>query len=139
MPKQWELIVDGHLKNLTTIADFVTKAARASGLNEKAAFEVQMAVDEACTNIIKHSYGGKEKGGIALRCELTDGDFVITIRDRGQPFDPDAVPPPDLQCGLAKRRHGGLGLFLMRKLMDEVCFHFSDKGNELTMIKRIGQ
>ena len=136
MPKQWELTVDGRLKNLATIADFVVKAAQASGLNEKATFEVQLAVDEACTNVIEHSYRGEEKGEIALRCELADGDFVITIRDHGQPFNPEDVPLPDLKCSLAERCIGGLGLYFMRRLMDEVRFHFGAEGNELTMVKR---
>jgi serine/threonine-protein kinase RsbW len=139
MPKQWELTVDSRPENLATIADFIATAAQASGLNEKTSFEVRMAVDEACANIIKHSYGGSEDGEIALRCELVDGDFVITIRDQGQPFDPDAVPTPDLQCSLADRSEGGLGLYFMRCLMDEVRFHFDSEGNELTMVKKIGR
>ena len=137
MPKQWELTVDGRLENLSTIADFVVKAAQASGLDEKAIFEVQLAVDEACTNVIEHSYRGEDKGEIALRCERAEGGFVVTIRDHGQPFNPEDVPLPDLKCGLDKRQHGGLGLYFMRLLMDEVRFHFDTEGNELTMVKRI--
>ena len=136
MPKRWDLTVDGRLKNLVTIADFVVKAARASGLNERATFDVQMAVDEACTNIIQHSYGGEGKGEIVLRCELVDDGFVITIRDHGHPFDPECVPAPDLTCSLPERREGMLGLYFMRQLMDEVCFRFDAEGNELTMVKR---
>ncbi|MGA9348406.1 MAG: ATP-binding protein [Anaerolineae bacterium] len=62
MPKRWELTVDGRLENLASIADFVIKAAQSSGLDERATFEVQMAVDEACTNVIQHSYGGGREG-----------------------------------------------------------------------------
>ena len=137
MPKQWELTVDGRLENLATIADFVAKAAQASGLDERATFEVQMAVDEACTNVIQHSYGGEGKGEIALRCELADGDFVVTIRDHGRPFNPEAVPPPNLTSSLAERREGMLGLYFMRQLMDEVRFRFDAEGNKLTMVKKI--
>ena len=138
MPKRWELTVDGRLESLATIADFVIKAAQASSLNDKATFEVQMAVDEACTNVIKHGYGEEEeKAKVALCCECAEGDFVVTIRDHGQPFDPDAVPPPDTTCCLDKRPDRGLGLFFMRQLMDEVSFHFDAEGNELTMVKRI--
>ncbi len=137
MPKQWELTVDSRLKNLATIADFVVEAAQAADLNEKATFEVQMAVDEACTNVIKHSYRGEENGKIALCCRRAEDNFVVTIRDYGQPFDPGAIPPPDTTCGLAERCNGGLGLYFMRRLMDEVCFHFDTEGNELTMIKSI--
>jgi serine/threonine-protein kinase RsbW len=138
MPKRWELTVDGRLENLATIADFVIEAAQASGLNEKTTFEVQMAVDEACVNVIEHSYGEEEeKGEIALCCECAEGDFVVTIRDHGQPFNPEDVPPPDLKCSLAERCNGGLGLYFMRRLMDEVRFRFDVEGNELTMVKRI--
>ena len=136
MTKRWELTVDGRLENLATIADFVAKAARASGLNERATFDVQMAVDEACTNIIQHSYGEEGKGEIALRCELADDDFVVAIRDHGHPFDPECVPAPDLTCSLAERREGMLGLYFMRQLMDAVRFRFDAEGNELTMIKK---
>jgi len=136
MPKRWDLTVDGRLDNLASIADFVVKAAQASGLNERATFEVQMAVDEACTNVIQHSYEGEGKGEIVLCCELADSDFVVTIRDHGRPFDPGCVPTPDLTCSLAERREGMLGLYFMRQLMDEVCFHFDAEGNELTMVKR---
>ena len=136
MSKQWELMVDGRLENLATIADFVIKAAQASGLNDKATFEVQMAVDEACTNVIQHGYGEEENGEIALCCECAEGDFVVTIRDHGRPFNPEAVPPPNLTSSLAERREGMLGLYFMRQLMDEVRFRFDAEGNKLTMVKR---
>ena len=137
MPKQWELMVDGSLENLATIADFVIKAAQASGLNEKATFEVQMAVDEACANVIEHGYGEEDKGEIALCCECAEGDFVVTIHDNARPFEPDAVPSPDITCSLDKRQDRGLGLFFMRRLVDEVCFYLNTEGNKLTMIKKI--
>jgi len=99
--------------------------------------EVQTAVDEACTNIIK--YACSEKGGvIAIICGIQGDDFVVTIRDKGKPFDPSAVPPPDLDSGLEKRRIGGLGVYLMRKLMDDVSYSFDvKKGNKLVMRKKI--
>jgi serine/threonine-protein kinase RsbW len=136
MPNRWKLTVDGRFENLATIADFVIKAARVSGLNEKTIFEVQMAVDEACANVIEHGYEEEKRGEIALCCELTEGDFVVTIRDHGQPFNQEAVPPPNLTASLAERQESGLGLYFMRQLMDEVRFRFDAEGNELTMVKR---
>ena len=139
MPKRWELTIDGRLENLATIADFVIKAAQTLGLSDRATFYVQMAVDEACTNIIQHSYEGEGKGEIAILCELVDDDFVVTIRDHGRPFDPGAVPLPNLSASLAERQNEKLGLYFMRQLMDEVRFHFDVEGNELTMTKKIGR
>jgi serine/threonine-protein kinase RsbW len=136
MPKQWELTMDGRLENLSAIAKFVLEAAQASGLNEKAAFEVLIAVDEACANVIEHGYGEEDKGKIILCCECEEGDFVVTIRDSASPFNPETVPLPDITCSLENRKPGGLGLYFMRKLMDEVCFHFNSEGTKLTMTKK---
>jgi serine/threonine-protein kinase RsbW len=132
----FELEIDANVENLSVIADFIATAMRQIG-TEEGIFEVQTAVDEACTNIIQHAYSGRG-GIIAISCELQDNDFVVTIRDRGMPFDPGSVPPPDLEADLEQRRVGGLGMYLMRKLMDEVGYDFdAKKGNKLTMRKML--
>lgn len=104
---------------------------------ETGVFEVQTAVDEACTNIMKYAY--PEKGGvITVTCEMQGNDFVVTIKDKGKPFDPSSVPPPDLEADLDKRKIGGLGIHLMRKLMDDVSYSFdAEKGNRLVMRKML--
>lgn len=133
---QLELEIDGKLENLSVIADFIATVMRQIG-TEKEIFEVQTAVDEACTNIIQHAYSGKG-GVIAISCELQDNDIVITITDKGMPFDPGSVPPPDLEADLNHRGVGGLGIYLMRKLMDDVSYDFdAEKGNKLTMRKML--
>jgi anti-sigma regulatory factor (Ser/Thr protein kinase) len=134
---QFELEIDGKPENLSVIADFIALAMRQLGIDKEIILKVQTAVDEACTNIIQHAYSGKG-GIIAISCALQDNDFVITIRDRGRPFDPGSVPPPDLEADWDQRRVGGLGIYLMRKLMDEVSYDFdAEKGNKLTMRKRL--
>jgi anti-sigma regulatory factor (Ser/Thr protein kinase) len=104
---------------------------------EVGVFEVQTAVDEACTNIMKYAYSA-EGGIITILCELQENDFVVTIKDKGKPFDPSSVPPPDLDTDLDKRKIGGLGIYLMRKLMDDVSYSFdAQKGNTLVMRKML--
>jgi serine/threonine-protein kinase RsbW len=133
---QFELEIDGKLENLSVIADFIATAMRQIGA-EESIFEVQTAVDEACTNIIQHGYSGKG-GIITISCELQDDDLVVTIRDRGTPFDPGSVPPPDLEADWERRKVGGLGMYLMRKLMNDVSYDFdAEKGNKLTMRKTL--
>ena len=96
-----------------------------------------MAVDEACCNIIEHAYGGEGRGDVECSCRVNDEGLTVTLRDRGRPFDPSGVPEPDLQADLEDRDVGGLGLYFMRKLMDEVRFEFTPgAGNALTMVKR---
>jgi anti-sigma regulatory factor (Ser/Thr protein kinase) len=131
-----ELTVPGRLEDLATICEFVGQAAKQAGASKRATFDIQLAVDEACTNIIEHAYGGSG-GEICLRCECDGNDFEVVIRDHGRPFDPQAVPAPDVQAELDKRQEGGLGVYFMRCLMDEVRFHFDLQSNELRMVKHL--
>lgn len=135
------LTVPGRFESLAEISNFVIQAARDAGFQEDDVFHVQMAVDEACSNVIEHAYGGDIRGNIDLSCQLADnGDLQIDIRDSGRPFDPDEIPEPQIGSGqvdLDAMKVGGLGLFFMRKLMDEVSFRFDEQsGNHLTMVKR---
>ncbi len=139
MAEPQRLIVPGDVQHLTDIAAFITAAARDAGLDDDDVFHVEMAVDEACSNIIEHAYA-IHPGAIDLCCTSADpGLFEVVIRDNGEPFDPDQVPPPqvDAPVELDNLNEGGLGLYFMRKLMDEVRFEFvPGQGNTLTMVKR---
>jgi serine/threonine-protein kinase RsbW len=127
----------GHFDSLVKISEFVTHAATVAGLGSTAVYAVEMAVDEACTNIIEHAYGGEGRGNIECKCQINDGELTVILRDHGCPFDPSSVPEPDIEASLEDREEGGLGLYLIRKLMDEVHFEFtSDAGNVLTIVKR---
>jgi serine/threonine-protein kinase RsbW len=97
-----------------------------------------MAVDEACSNIIEHAYDPDRHGDIKLSCCIqAEGDLVISIHDAGRPFDPTLVPEPPMGSDWENLPEGGLGLYFMRRLMDQVTFHFDEQnGNTLTMLKR---
>jgi serine/threonine-protein kinase RsbW len=113
------------------------ETAQACGLDEGEAFKVQLAVDEACTNVIEHAYEG-QGGPIELSCGLGESGFQVTIRDQGRPFDPATVSQPDLDAPLKDRQIGGLGLHFMHVLMDRVEFAFGEAGgNMLTMVKKL--
>jgi anti-sigma regulatory factor (Ser/Thr protein kinase) len=139
MGQSQQLIVPGRFERLTEIAEFVTKAAREAGLNSDEVFHVEMAVDEACSNIIEHAYAS-QAGEIDLACTCpATGHLEVVIRDTGQPFDPVDIPQPNIgsPTDLDGLNEGGLGLYFMRKLMDEVRFEFvPGQGNVLTMTKR---
>jgi serine/threonine-protein kinase RsbW len=135
--RQFRLTTASRPENLADIARFIAGATAHLGLDERETFDVQVAVDEACTNIMRYAYGPDGEGPIELCCELQDDACVITIHDWGRAFDPSAVPEPDVTSPLHKRKLGGLGLYFMRKLMDEVRFEFdAEKGNYLTMVRR---
>jgi anti-sigma regulatory factor (Ser/Thr protein kinase) len=123
--------------SLAAIGGFATHAAEAAGLDARAVYAVQLAVEEACANIIEHAYGGEGRGDIECTCIVNKNGLTVILRDYGRPFDPTCVPEPDLCASLENREVGGLGLYCIRQLMDKVRFEFTpDSGNVLTMIKR---
>lgn len=130
------LQVPGRYDRLEQIAKFIAAAGAAAGLDEAAVGHCQLAVDEACTNIIEHGYGGEDRGGIEIACAAGEGELVITIRDEARPFDPEAVPEPTLNAPLEEMQIGGLGLYFMRQVMDAVEFAHEDGANRLVLVKR---
>ena len=131
MEDRFELEIESKLENLAVIADFITDSMREFGLADPKIFEIQMAVDEACTNIINYGY---TVGMINISCWRRDEDVIVVIKDRGKPFDPTSVPPPDLDASLEERKIGGLGVYFMKTLVDEVKYEFKDGKNVLTMV-----
>jgi len=132
------LTVPGRFESLAQIAEFVGETMRTTNWNDDEVYHVQMAVDEACSNVVEHAYGPGWQGDIDLTCCIEDqGDLVVSIRDNGKPFDPAAVPEPPIGAELENLPEGGLGLYFMRRLMDQVTFQFDQQnGNVLTMVKR---
>ena len=127
----------GRYESLTKIRDFVSQIAKKAGLNEADVYAVELAVDEACSNIIEHAYGEENVGEIQCTCQESRWALTIMLRDHGKPFDPTSIPQPDLSLPIERLKPGGAGLFLMRKMMDQVTFEFnSESGNTLTMTKR---
>ena len=125
---------------LDEIRDFVGDIARTGGFNDKDVYNIQLASDEAASNIIEHSYEGISDGVLEISCGLKGGTITIILVDHGESFNPSEVPMPNLKADLSERKIGGLGLFLMRKLMDEVHYEADAKNNRntLTLIKRKG-
>ncbi|BCY18268.1 hypothetical protein hrd7_21170 [Leptolinea sp. HRD-7] len=122
---------------LSDVGTFIHKAANAAGLDDVSRYQVETAVDEACSNIIEHAYEGEDLGNIVIDCESQPGMLIIQLRDNGKPFDPESIANPRVDLNLEDRPDRGLGLFFMRRWMNSVHFEFSDQhGNTLTMVKK---
>lgn len=122
---------------LALIREFVAQASCELGADERAIFDLQLAVDEICSNVINHGYGGRG-GEIEITVERAGASIRLVVRDWGGAFEPDQVPVPDLMLPLERRKLGGLGLFIVRKVMDEVEFGFNaQQGNTVTMVKQL--
>jgi serine/threonine-protein kinase RsbW len=135
MNNHFELRIKGTLENLSQIGDFIYDALNSFGLDVRKIFDVQLAVDELCTNIISYGYT-TEAGMIDISCSMDDNEIVVIIKDKGKPFNPMSVEPPDLDASLEERKIGGLGIYLARSLMDEVEYEFIDGMNVLSMLMR---
>lgn len=121
---------------LDEIREFVGNIARENGFTDKAVYNIQLAADEAASNVIEHAYGGGVDGMLEISCGVTANTLTVILVDHGKSFDPSEVPLPDIQADLGDRKIGGLGIFLMRKLMDEFEYVSSTHSNTLKMTKR---
>lgn len=123
-------------EQLEQVRQFVGRSAQAAGFSDKAVYSVQLAADEAASNIIEHAYEGKPNATFELSCEFRESRLVMTFRDQGKSFDFDRVDVPDLRADLSERKIGGLGIYLMHKLMDQVDYKVTSSGNILTLTKQ---
>lgn len=146
MSNRHTLTINGRYANIRQLCDFVSAGARAAGLDDDAIFHVELCCDEASTNIIEHGYGGEDLGEITASYEVREGSFCVTLHDHGRAFDPSSVPDPLLSSNenfalddvVEGLQIGGLGIHLMRSLMDDVQFSFdADHGNVLTLVKNL--
>lgn len=130
------LHVAAELNNLETIRRHVRETAADLKVDPDAISDALLAVTEMATNTIVHGYRGRP-GSIEIEVGHEGDSLVIRLRDRSPPFDPTAVPLPDVTLPLDQRPHGGMGIYLTRQLMDEVLYRVTaGRGNELVLVKR---
>ena len=128
-------IAVAEFKHLSTIRQFVEENARALGAGDECVSDLIQVTDEAATNVMMYGYAGMPG---PLEFEATrEGDHIaITMRDRAPAFDPTTLAPPDLSTPLHERRTGGLGVYLMRVLTNNLVYNARPEGgNELVMYK----
>jgi serine/threonine-protein kinase RsbW len=130
------LVVPARYDRIKQVCSFVVDAAEIAGLDESAVFHCQIAVDEACTNIIEHGYRGEDKGQIEVVCHVTPGSLKIELLDQAPPFDVTQAPEPELNKSIDETTIGGLGIYFMKKTMDEVHFEHTHGTNRLVLVKR---
>lgn len=136
--KKQTLKIDSRTDQLVTVRDFIARAAYASGFNDEDVSKIALAVDEACTNVIKHAYHFDSKRKITITVQNRDGDFEVVIMDTGKKFDPSKITIPNMQEYLRKYKRGGLGVYLMRSLMDKVEYDIEPgKRNRVRLVKHL--
>lgn len=134
------LRVEATRENLRTISYFIQGIAQRLQLSEDTLFDIELAVEEAATNIIVHAYNGMPPGNIDLHADLIGHSLRITLTDWGKPLDPSKVKPFDITAPIETRIKGGMGLHFIHNLMDGVERHTGSKlgePNTLTLVKTI--
>ena len=134
----FSLQVPSSTENLVMIREFVNRVGEQCGLDESELAKLELAVDEACANVIEHAYGHNKTEEVTIRATFSDEEIRIEVLDTGRGFDPDKIDEKELDRLIKERKKGGLGLRLIRNLMDEVHYEIEPgKMNELRMVKKL--
>jgi serine/threonine-protein kinase RsbW len=136
-PRRHLIAVPNDMDELPKIAAFLEAAMADNDVPPNAQFDVNVAVDEACTNVIEHAYPAGESGVVEVACWRDGARWVVTVKDYVHSFDPTTAPTPDTTADLDHRRPGGLGIHFMRTLMDELRYEAGDGFEILTMVKHL--
>jgi len=135
--KKYEIEVPAVERYLGDIRDFITQAATETGFSQHEVNNIKLALDEACSNVVRHAYKGMEPGTIKLEVLRRDNEIEIFIRDQGRSFEWKKSKTPDLNRYVEIGKRGGLGIWFIRKLMDEVDYKGERQGNVLRLLKKV--
>lgn len=127
------LTLRNSVDEMQQLQPFVYRMAEAWGIDDSKRFQLYLALDEAVSNVVKYAYPAGCEGTIKLTAQRLGRDIILTLADVGQPFDPTASTPADTTLGVAERPIGGLGIHLIKQMMDQVSYHYTDNMNILTM------
>jgi serine/threonine-protein kinase RsbW len=138
MERTFALHVPSSTENLSMIRDFVKSIGLQAGMEEMEVARLEMAVDEACANVMEHAYGSDTTKEVSIRATVDEETVQIEVIDTGKGFDPAAIQQTKLEDLISAKRTGGLGMRLMKSFMDEVHYQMIDGvKNELKMVKRL--
>ena len=129
------LAIPSATRYLKDVRRFIVRHAKKAQLSNDAVEALQLAVDEACTNVIEHAYGGSTMHKVDITIVVDPTRFVVRIRDRGQPFDQQSYTAPDVVALTRRGQSGGLGVQVIRKLMDHVEYLSEGPTNEIRLTK----
>ena len=133
-----KLVVKSSTSNLIKIRKFINSKAKSYGFNKNQIEDIVLAIDEACTNIIEHSYNSKPNFDIEITVTFSEDNFIVKIVDYGETFEPGSIKELNLELYRKQRRVGGLGVYLMKTLMDDVKYSsVKNKYNQVLLKKKL--
>lgn len=133
------LIINNDINEISRLAPFIDEVSDTYGIAPDVSFKINLALDEALANSINYAYPDGTTGTITLEVETDADDLVLRIIDEGTPFDPTLEGDVDTTLSAEERPIGGLGIFLIKQMMDSVDYEYADNKNILTLRKNIKQ
>ena len=127
--------IESDILEIPKVSLALDRALRVHGFSEEDILDTQLAVEEAITNVIVHGYE-KVTGQIVITCRITHGLAEVQIEDFAPPFNLLSIPEPDITEDIQDRKIGGLGIFLIRRVMDDIVYRYENGKNILVMVKK---
>jgi anti-sigma regulatory factor (Ser/Thr protein kinase) len=131
------LLLQKDVRQIPQLADFVETIAQESNLDQALAMTLNLALEEAVTNVIMYAYPKGSQGLVDLEAIVRKDSLVFILSDSGKPFDPTAAPKADISLDVEERPIGGLGIYMVMNIMDSVAYRRENDRNILTMTKKI--
>ena len=132
-----KLILQNEVEQLSKLSDFIDSIAEELSIDSSMAMSLNLAIEEAVTNVVMYAYPEGEVGNVVIIANFTEGMLIFTISDKGIPFDPTSKTDADVTLNVEERPIGGLGIFLVKNLMDFVGYERKNGYNILTLKKKI--
>ena len=133
--KKEEITIPAQMSYLTQVRDFIEHIGKKYHFHDKVVNSFKLVIDEACTNLIRHGYRDIKNGEIVIKAIIRRMSLTIVIIDQGVSYDPRQANTPDLANYVNIGKKGGLGILMMRKLMDDLQYSVTERGNEFRLTK----
>ena len=131
------LVIENDLSEISKLATFIGELSEELDFTHELNFNLNLVLEEAVSNVILYAYGEEKHKEISLMAKISDGNLVFVLTDSGKEFDPTKVPDSDITLSAEEREIGGLGIYLIRQIMNKVEYQRIDKRNVLTMRKQL--
>jgi anti-sigma regulatory factor (Ser/Thr protein kinase) len=132
-----EISLDGNLRELERLSVWIAEFCSANGLDSDVEFDLNLVLEELFTNSLRHGGCDGVPGAVQVRLEAVAGGVSVEYADRGSAFNPLELPDPDVSSPLMERRPGGLGVFMVRRVMRDLRYDRRGESNRITMTRRI--
>lgn len=137
MGNKLQIALPAESASLLAIRTFVEDACAEAGLDDETGYDIKLAIDEACMNIVEHGYAGMNPGSIIVSLQYGARKLVARITDFGHPFEPVEPPQPVPETALSGAV-GGFGIYFIYRSVDSVNYEATESGNTLTLVKNLG-